>query len=180
MSSFKSKKNIYNDDALFGSSSEDSLISLSKFKSLIFILILTVILSLAYFKYRYRSTSNKNHISETKQFHYEKAANQETVPFNELEFSLIKKIHLLSIQKGSMTIDEINKTLGLSSKNLAVQKKNRNEIINRINTKWQVYSNNKEELIQKQRSTFDKRNFEYFITDIVSNDPLMSKMLNEN
>jgi hypothetical protein len=94
-------------------------------------------------------------------------------PFTELELSLIRTIHHLSIQKGFISIDEINKILGLSNKNLAVQKKNRNEAINRINTKWGVYQNTKELLIEKKRASFDKRNFEYFIPEKLMTDKIV-------
>jgi hypothetical protein len=115
---------------------------------------------------------------ETKKVDEEKIHSE--LPFNELEIALIKKIYLNTVQKGSISIEEINKTLGLSSKNLAVQKKNRNEIINRINTKWQVYNSKKDLLIQKQRSDFDKRNFEYYISEIILTDRWMALLIKGN
>jgi len=63
-------------------------------------------------------------------------------------------------------VEEINKVLGLSGKNESVQKKNRSETINDINKKWAVLCGNKNPLILRQRSEFDKRSFEYFIQPV--------------
>lgn len=64
-----------------------------------------------------------------------------------------------------MSIEEINKILGLSYKNPSVQKKNRNEAISRINLKWQLTNKTNKVLIEKRRSEIDKRNFEYYMNE---------------
>ncbi|MEN9884271.1 MAG: hypothetical protein RLZZ420_1488 [Bacteroidota bacterium] len=85
--------------------------------------------------------------------------------FSDLEKALLKKLIMATRKHGSMSIEEINKLLGLSNKNPAVQKKNRNEAISRINLKWQLTNKTNKVLIEKKRSEIDKRNFEYYMNE---------------
>jgi hypothetical protein len=84
--------------------------------------------------------------------------------FNELEKSLIRLILDKSSEGEVVSIDEINRVLGLSGKNEAIQKKTRSEVINGINGKWYVLHGDSTVLIDRKRSDFDKRSYEYFIT----------------
>ena len=86
--------------------------------------------------------------------------------FNEIEKELILFIYEKTRQEYTVSVEEINKVLGLSGKNESVQKKNRSETINHINQKWAVLHGNNQLLIERQRSEFDKRSFEYFIQPV--------------
>lgn len=83
--------------------------------------------------------------------------------FSVMEKELILFIYEKTLQEYTVSVEEINKVLGLSGKNESVQKKNRSENINIINQKWSVLYGNDHPLIDRQRSEFDKRSFEYFI-----------------
>ncbi|MFZ9718776.1 MAG: hypothetical protein ACO3BD_05420, partial [Chitinophagaceae bacterium] len=83
--------------------------------------------------------------------------------FDEIEIELIRFIVEKCKTGNTATVPEINRILGLADKNEAVQKKNRSEKINRINEKWMRKGAHTELLIQRRRSDFDKRNFEYYI-----------------
>lgn len=61
------------------------------------------------------------------------------------------------------TIEEINKLLGTIHKSIDIQKRVRGEMINSINQKISIITKVKRPIIDKQRSEFDKRSFEYFI-----------------
>ena len=73
----------------------------------------------------------------------------------------------LIIQNSSLgkttTIDEQNKILGLTKKNAEIQKKQRSDIIITINRKYAFITQKEVPLIQKKRTEFDKRTYEYFI-----------------
>lgn len=114
----------------------------------------------------------RNRIQRKKQNKQQDASNaintvselQKNVPlFDEFETELIRFILDKSKANLPTTVPELNRILGLADKNEAVQKKNRSEKINRINEKWKQHSGEDNLLIQRRRSEFDKRNFEYYI-----------------
>lgn len=114
----------------------------------------------------------RNRIQQKKQNIQQDATNaintvselQKHVPlFDEFETELIRFILEKSKANLPTTVPELNRILGLADKNEAVQKKNRSEKINRINEKWKQHSGEDNLLIQRRRSEFDKRNFEYYI-----------------
>ena len=61
------------------------------------------------------------------------------------------------------TIEEINTKLGTFKKTIEIQKKMRSDMINGINSKLSTFSKSTKPVIDKQRSEFDKRSFEYYI-----------------
>jgi hypothetical protein len=83
--------------------------------------------------------------------------------FTVVETELIKYVHKKTSEKYPVSIEEVNKLLGLSDKTDSIQKKNRSDIINSINQKWALANNSKLPLLKRQRSNFDKRSFEYSI-----------------
>ena len=82
---------------------------------------------------------------------------------NEQEISFLKFLYEHSNDQRLTTIDEINKKLGTYNKSIEIQKKMRSDMINGINDKLAVFSKSPKPVIDKQRSDFDKRSFEYFI-----------------
>jgi hypothetical protein len=83
--------------------------------------------------------------------------------FTNSELELIKLLHTRSLEERTVSLEEINHVLGLSAKNEAVQKKNRSDVITSINHKWSLLHDTDEKLIQRVRSEYDGRYFEYFL-----------------
>jgi hypothetical protein len=82
---------------------------------------------------------------------------------NEREKTLLSFIYEHSLDERLTTIEEINRVIGASQRNAEVQKRLRSDLIGTINDKLEIVSESKHNVIDKQRSEFDKRSFEYFI-----------------
>ena len=82
---------------------------------------------------------------------------------NEREKILLSFIYEHSLEERLTTIEEINKVIGAAQRNSEVQKRLRSDLIGTINDKLEIISESKHNVIDKQRSEFDKRSFEYFI-----------------
>lgn len=89
--------------------------------------------------------------------------NDQRLIFTESERGLLRLLLEKAGEDRSVTIEEINYVLGLKEKNLGLQKKVRSDIINSINQKFTLATQEPEFLIQSVRSEFDKRYFEYYI-----------------
>jgi hypothetical protein len=84
-------------------------------------------------------------------------------PFNELEKSLIHLLLARFDQGRTSTISDINYVLGVKDKSPGMQKKVRSDVLNGLNKKFALISQQKEPLVQSVRSEEDKRYFEYLI-----------------
>ena len=82
---------------------------------------------------------------------------------NEREKTLLSFICEHSLDERLTTIEEINKVIGAAQRNPEVQKRLRSDLIRAINDKLKIIAESKYNVIDKQRSEFDKRSFEYFI-----------------
>ena len=105
----------------------------------------------------------KNKIEKVDTYKYEQ--DLQTIEFSELEKTLIEKIIEKTNQSALFTVDEFNIVLGLSKKTIEIQKKIRGEAIIRINHKFKVRCNQKEDLIERIRSEEDRRFFQYKISN---------------
>ena len=83
--------------------------------------------------------------------------------FDEMEIQLLQLLIQNSSAGTTTSTDEQNKVLGLIKKNSEIQKKQRSDIIIGINRKYSFIAKSEKSIIQKQRSEFDKRSYEYFI-----------------
>lgn len=83
--------------------------------------------------------------------------------FDDKETELINLVVSYSFKGQGTPIEAINKILGVSQKNLEIQKKQRSEILISINKKWRYANSSQDLLIKKKRLEHDKRSFEYFI-----------------
>jgi hypothetical protein len=81
----------------------------------------------------------------------------------EKERSLLEFIYYYSEEERLTTIEEINKVIGVANRSMEVQKRMRSDLIGSINQKMGLITKDKKPVIDKQRSEFDKRSFEYFI-----------------
>ena len=122
----------------------------------IFFIIVSVMLIILYIrKKRYAS----NHFNENKE-----EVNYSEIEFNPLEFELIKKMANAQGELKSFSVEDINAALGLSRKTIEIQKKVRNETINRINHKFKIIFNVNDELIERIRLEEDRRYYIYSIS----------------
>jgi len=92
-----------------------------------------------------------------------KGTSQPVAIVGEREKLLLEFIYKHSLDERLTTIEEINKVIGASQRSAEVQKRLRSDLIGSINDKLEIVSDSKFNVIEKQRSEFDKRSFEYFI-----------------
>lgn len=85
------------------------------------------------------------------------------IKFDELEEILIEK--LKKNKKQGISIHEMNEFLGLQNKPLSIQKKNRNDLIAKINYKYRNKTNSNADLIIRKRDEYDRRSYIYFISE---------------
>lgn len=81
----------------------------------------------------------------------------------ERERSLLEFLFNHSADERLTTIEEINKVLGVQNRSVEIQKRMRSDLIGSINQKLNIVTRDKNPVVDKQRSEFDKRSFEYFI-----------------
>ena len=81
----------------------------------------------------------------------------------ERERSLLEFLFHHSADERLTSIDEINKVIGVQHRSVEIQKRMRSDMIGSINQKLQIITRDKKPVVDKQRSEFDKRSFEYFI-----------------
>ena len=90
-----------------------------------------------------------------------------TSPFlsalNEQERSVLEIILSNSSSGNSTTIDQINHVLGVKNKDSTIQNKLRSDCLQMINKKFGVYASTSDTLIERERTEFDKRVYEYQI-----------------
>jgi hypothetical protein len=96
--------------------------------------------------------------------------NHFVIPFSPLEIDVISAIVENSLKGNYTSIEEVNKALGVSKKNIGIQKKQRSDIITSINKKYSYIKRSQQELVEKRQTEFDKRSFEYFIDNARLND----------
>lgn len=119
--------------------------------------ILLFFLTLYLFKKRVKNyKTEENHTAEIEN-------SLETVDFTELEKLIIDNILTKSKSNATMKVEDLNKILGLGKKTLAIQKKTRSEILNRINHKYKNLYFQETDLIESIRSNHDKRFYNYLI-----------------
>lgn len=82
---------------------------------------------------------------------------------SEIEITLLDLLISNSINNQNTSVSQINHAMGLSKKVTTIQNNIRAGTILIINKKFRSYSGIKDDLIQKERTDFDKRFFEYFI-----------------
>ena len=91
--------------------------------------------------------------------------NNLAISFTDVEKTIITLLINHAANNQTVTVDEINYLAGVKNKTVGLQKKIRNDVLNNINEKYKLLTQNDEELIERKRSGVDKRYFEYFITE---------------
>jgi hypothetical protein len=80
------------------------------------------------------------------------------------QVDFLQKLFVNSMNNRMTTIEELNRILGTQSKNVEIQKKIRSDMINGINERFSFSLGIETSIIDKHRSEFDRRSFEYFIS----------------
>jgi hypothetical protein len=81
----------------------------------------------------------------------------------ERERSLLEFLFNHSADERLTSIEEINKVVGVQHRSIEIQKRMRSDLIGSINQKLGIVTRDAKPVVDKQRSEFDKRSFEYFI-----------------
>jgi len=100
--------------------------------------------------------SNEKEVRKIKNY-----INNLTVIENEIIEQLIKN----SLQGQNTTVSQLNKILGTDKKPFKIQNNTRGEALTLINQKFMAFASSSNNLIERQRSEFDKRHVEYFINE---------------
>jgi hypothetical protein len=82
-----------------------------------------------------------------------------------IEKELLETIVKNNLENKTTTVNQINKVLGTEKKSFKIQNNIRGEILTLINNKFIAFSLINDNLIERQRSEFDKRHMEYFINE---------------
>lgn len=92
-------------------------------------------------------------------------ANYSQQLFTNRERSFLGFLYQHSFNGKLTSISEINQFLGVAHRNIDIQKRMRSDLVSSINQKVSVSAGLSKPLIDKKRSSFDKRSFDYFIRE---------------
>lgn len=143
---------------------EESVYSTQNNQTLI--IILGVVGALAFSVFLIRSLSKKYSfiLINKKNVQFSgKAISPRSFNFDEKELQLLGLLVQNSQNAQFTGLAEINNILGIGKRSIEIQKKQRSDIITSINKKYDQFYPDQTTLIQKQRTNFDKRSFEYYI-----------------
>lgn len=121
------------------------------------LIIITIILSLFFLKYKYFKSKFNNIIEG-------KVNIKNDLEFSEVEKAVIELLIDKSIKNEFCDSEDLNKVFGLAKKSLEVQKKLRTEYIHRINHKFKVNYNTDKDFIERHKTEEDRRFLKYGIS----------------
>ena len=124
---------------------------------------LVAFIPIGYYFWKKRSRSVGFPGQQENNSHTSNNGNDFLIAFTPLEIEVIWVVFENSSKGAFTSIEELNKALGVSKKNNEIQKKQRSDIITAINKRYSYIKRSQQELIEKKRTEFDKRSFEYFI-----------------
>lgn len=125
--------------------------------SIISILVIIGIIIFAFKKY-YNNPKKKEEDIEIKN------KDLSSIEFNSIERSLISKLIEKSTIDSFLTVEDFNIYLGIKKKPLEIQKRVRNEFINRVNHKFNVNFNLQTVFIERVKANEDRRFTNYLIS----------------
>jgi hypothetical protein len=82
-----------------------------------------------------------------------------------IEKDLLLLLFKNNLQKQNTTVTQINKVLGTEKKPFKIQNNIRGEVLTTMNNKFMAFASVSNNLIERQRSEYDKRHMEYFINE---------------
>lgn len=147
------------DDPLYRQLNKTSIASLTKNTNSLWLAlpIAVFMIGLGYLYYKKRKhQSNPQSLQQSIKFNAVKL-------FDDKEAEILKLLLTNSGKGLGTSIDALNKCLGVSQKNIEIQKKQRSETLIAINRKWRLKNSDQQLLIKKRRIEQDKRSFEYYI-----------------
>jgi hypothetical protein len=83
----------------------------------------------------------------------------------EKELSVFQFLMDKTIINQPTSIDDINTILGVKNKDLTIQNQLRSDVFQNINKKFKVYATTNDTLIERERTEFDKRVYQYRINE---------------
>lgn len=81
------------------------------------------------------------------------------------ELSVFGLLMEKTLQQEMVSIDDINNILGVKNKDLTIQNQLRSDVFQNINKKFKVYATTNDTLIERERTEFDKRVYQYRINE---------------
>lgn len=90
-------------------------------------------------------------------------SNQVMDLLDEREKELLEFIYQRSSALQLTSIEEINRVIGVANRSIEIQKRMRSDLISSINEKLSLLTQDIKPVVDKQRSEFDKRSFDYFV-----------------
>jgi hypothetical protein len=91
--------------------------------------------------------------------------NQQSFKANltEAENNLLALLIKNSMEEMMTSVNQMNQVMGIEKKPIKIQNNLRAAMVLMINKKFMVYSGTQDELLEKRRTQFDKRFFEYTV-----------------
>lgn len=138
-------------------------------EQLLIALVVSNVLTLALFLYfllkYYRKKTLPFDITQAVSADEANAENKKLIHFfdllNEVETNIVKTLALNNKEGKNTSIDEINKIIGIDKRPYKIRNNMRADVLKMINKKFKVFADTQDELVDRQRSAFDKRYFEY-------------------
>lgn len=137
----------------------------------LFLLIITSIGFIIYFKLKRKTEHLKNQfqiLNEKYAASIEIKINNDGTFGSNLTVKELAAYNLLmakTLNNESTSIDEINNILGVKNKDLTIQNQLRSDVFQNINKKFKVYATTNDTLIERERTEFDKRVYQYRINE---------------
>jgi hypothetical protein len=82
-----------------------------------------------------------------------------------IEKDLLQLLYNNNLTNQNTTVTQINKVLGTEKKPFKIQNNIRGEVLTTMNNKFMAFASVSNNLIERQRSEYDKRHMEYFINE---------------
>jgi hypothetical protein len=130
--------------------------------SIILLLITTNLFALK----KYLNEKKRNKLIQSESTSVLNYPTKKYIEINEIEKGLLKLIFTDSISNRLTSISAINNILGCNNKSIEIQKRLRSDVINSLNEKLAAFIRTEKVIINRKRTEFDGRSFEYFIDPI--------------
>jgi hypothetical protein len=130
------------------------------------ILILLIFLGLKFQKKKSQINKQKNEVIVNTAFDHENRNLKYYIhSLSTIEKDLLLLLFKNNLQKQNTTVTQINKVLGTEKKPFKIQNNIRGEVLTTLNNKFMAFALVNNNLIERQRSDYDKRHMEYFINE---------------
>ena len=83
----------------------------------------------------------------------------------EIEKSVLDILYEYSKQGEPTSIDQINRALGVKNKEVTIQNKLRSDTLQMINKKFMVFASTSDTLVEREKTTLDKRVYQYKLNE---------------